>query len=110
MLSKARALGTRAATFLAGLRGARRAIAAVILGAVSVLAFAPVHAWSVLFFTFGGLVWLLDGCNAQHARLTERLKAAGGIGQRGVSPVDPDVPPGARGAGQNRVRRTHVDQ
>ena len=80
MLSKARALGTRAATFLAGLRGARRAIAAVILGAVSVLAFAPVHAWPVFFFTFGGLVWLLDGCNAQHARLTERLKAAGGIG------------------------------
>lgn len=80
MLSKARAIGTQAATFVAGLRGARRAIAAVILGALSVLAFAPVHAWPVLFVTFGGLVWLLDGCNAQHPLLADKLKAAGGIG------------------------------
>ncbi len=80
MLSKARDTMTRAATFLGELRGARRAIAAVTLGALSLLAFAPVHAWPVLFFTFGGLVWLLDGCHAQHARLAERLKAAGLIG------------------------------
>jgi apolipoprotein N-acyltransferase len=31
------------------------------------LAFAPVHAWPVLFVSFGLLVWLLDGCYASHA-------------------------------------------
>jgi apolipoprotein N-acyltransferase len=36
-----------------------------LLGALSGLAFAPVHAWPVLFVTFGGLVWLLDGCHAK---------------------------------------------
>jgi apolipoprotein N-acyltransferase len=71
---------TRAATWVANLRGAGRALAALILGALSVLAFAPVHAWPVLFFTFGGLMWLLDGCYAQDARLEERLKAAGFVG------------------------------
>jgi hypothetical protein len=60
---------TRAATWVANLRGAGRALAALILGALSVLAFAPVHAWPFLFFTFGGLMWLLDGCYAQDARL-----------------------------------------
>jgi apolipoprotein N-acyltransferase len=71
---------TRAATFVAGLRGATRAAVALILGALSVLAFAPVHAWPVLFLTFGGLIWLLDGCYALDARLKERLKAAGFVG------------------------------
>ena len=80
MLSAAQAMMTGAATFLAGLRGAGRAVAAVILGALSVLAFAPVHAWPVLFLTFGALVWLLDGCHAEHARLAERLKTAATIG------------------------------
>ena len=80
MLSAVQAMMTGAATFLAGLRGAGRAVAAVILGALSVLAFAPVHAWPVLFLTFGALVWLLDGCHAEHARLVERLKTAATIG------------------------------
>lgn len=80
MLSKARDVITRAATFLAGLRGVRRAIAAVSLGALSVLAFAPVHAWPVLFLSFGALVWLLDGCHAQHPPLADRLKATGFVG------------------------------
>ncbi len=77
---KARGFITRGAGWIAALRGARRALAAFILGILSVLAFAPVHAWPVLFFTFGGLMWLLDGCYAQHARLGERLKAAGVVG------------------------------
>ena len=45
-------------------------------GAISVLAFAPVHAWPVLFLSFGLLVWLLDGCYARHAALGERLRCA----------------------------------
>ena len=57
----------RAASWVANLTGARRALFAALAGALSVLAFAPVHAWPVLFLTFGALVWLLDGCHAQHA-------------------------------------------
>jgi apolipoprotein N-acyltransferase len=67
----------RAASWVARSTGARRAVLAVLLGALSVLAFAPVHAWPVLFVTFGGLVWLLDGCHGAHARRGERLKCAG---------------------------------
>jgi apolipoprotein N-acyltransferase len=51
-----------------------------LLGAASVLAFAPIHAWPVLFLTFGGIVWLLDGCHAAHEALWPRLKCAGLIG------------------------------
>jgi apolipoprotein N-acyltransferase len=80
VLSAVQAMMAGAATFLAGLRGVGRALAAAILGALSVLAFAPVHAWPVLFVTFGALVWLLDGCHAAHARLAERLKTAAIIG------------------------------
>jgi apolipoprotein N-acyltransferase len=72
--------GERAATWVAGLKGARRAVFAVLLGALSVVAFAPVHAWPVLFLTFGALVWLLDGCQAQHESLSHRLKCAGLVG------------------------------
>ena len=71
---------TQAATWVACFTGARRALIAVLLGAISVLAFAPVHAWPVLFLSFGGLLWLLDGCHAAHPRLTDRLKCASLIG------------------------------
>lgn len=80
MLSQAQEAMTRLATFLAGLRGPRRAIAAVILGALSGLAFAPFHVWPVLFATFGALVWMLDGCHAEHARRADRLRGAAAIG------------------------------
>ena len=40
------------------------------------LAFAPIHAWPVLFLSFGLLVWLLDGCHARHAAIGERLRCA----------------------------------
>ena len=42
-----------AADWVAQLTGARRALLAVFAGAISVLAFAPVHAWPVLFLSFG---------------------------------------------------------
>ena len=70
----------RAATWVAGLEGWRRAFFAILVGALSVLAFAPIHAWPVLFLTFGALVWLLDGCHARHDRFGQRLKCAGIVG------------------------------
>ena len=74
------ALMTRAATWVAGLKGSRRAGFAAFLGALSILAFAPIHAWPVLFVTFGPLVWLLDGCHARHGSLAPRLKCAALVG------------------------------
>ena len=65
-----------AADWAARLTGARRALLAVFAGAISVLAFAPIHAWPVLFISFGLLVWLLDGCHASRAELGDRLKCA----------------------------------
>lgn len=47
--------------WLASQRGWRRAALAFGFGAVSVLGFAPFHIWPLLFLTFPGLVWLLDG-------------------------------------------------
>jgi apolipoprotein N-acyltransferase len=71
---------TALASWVGRLRGARRALLAVFLGAFSVLAFAPVHAWPVLFVTFGGVVWLLDGCHEAHAELGARIRCAALIG------------------------------
>lgn len=66
----------QAAAFIGRLQGAKRAGLAILLGALSVLAFAPVHAWPVLFVTFGGLVWLLDGCHGTNPNLGGRVKCA----------------------------------
>jgi apolipoprotein N-acyltransferase len=65
-----------AASWVAGLTSAKRAVLAAGAGAISVLAFAPLHCWPVLFVSFGVLVWLLDGCYARHAELGERLRSA----------------------------------
>jgi apolipoprotein N-acyltransferase len=70
----------RAATWVASLAGWRLALFAIAIGAASVLAFAPVHAWPVLFLTFGALTWLLDGCHARGADGDERLKGAAIVG------------------------------
>jgi apolipoprotein N-acyltransferase len=80
MVSGIASAGERAASWVANLTGARRALFAALAGALSVLAFAPVHAWPVLFVTFGALVWLLDGCHAQHGSLGPRLKSAALVG------------------------------
>lgn len=45
---------------LKALRGCRAATVTVLAGALSALAFAPVFAWPVLFFTFPILIWRLD--------------------------------------------------
>jgi apolipoprotein N-acyltransferase len=71
---------TGLATWVAALHGWRRALFAVLTGALSVLAFAPVHAWPVMFASFGALVWLLDGCHARHATLGTRLRCAAVVG------------------------------
>ena len=66
----------RAAAWIGGLGGVKRALVAVCFGAASALAFAPVHFWPILFLSFGGLVWLLDGCHSSHAAFRDRLKCA----------------------------------
>jgi len=47
---------------LSSQKGWRRWTIAVLAGALSVLAMAPLHLWPVLFLTFPVLVWQLDGC------------------------------------------------
>jgi apolipoprotein N-acyltransferase len=70
----------RPATWVAKIKGWRRALFAALLGGLSVLAFAPIHAWPVLFLTFGPLVWLLDGCHWLQHSLQKRLKSAALVG------------------------------
>ena len=65
-----------AADRVAQLTGAKRALLAVFAGAISVLAFAPIHAWQVLVVSFGLLVWMLDGCHARNSTLGDRLRCA----------------------------------
>lgn len=52
---------TRAAHSVVLAFGWRRAIIALVAGAVSALAMAPFNAWPLLFITFPVLVWLVDG-------------------------------------------------
>jgi apolipoprotein N-acyltransferase len=44
--------------------GWKRAVIALIAGALSALAMAPFNAWPVLFLTFPVMVWLIDGAGA----------------------------------------------
>lgn len=70
----------RVAEFLTRLHGWRRYAAAGAAGAASMLAFAPLHAWPVLFVTFPALVWVLDGIFASGGGtappLSQHIKAA----------------------------------
>jgi apolipoprotein N-acyltransferase len=66
---------------IGALRGWRRAAFSFSLGVVSVAAFAPFHAWPVLFLTFPCLVWLLDGIAAAASdRWTENVWRAAWTG------------------------------
>lgn len=56
----------RAAEFLAGLKGARRWLAAALLGAAGALALPPLFVLPALVVSFTGLVWLLDGESRGH--------------------------------------------
>src|SRR6202043_2530530 len=44
--------------------GWKRAVIALVAGALSALAMAPFNAWPVLFLTFPVMVWLIDGAGA----------------------------------------------
>jgi apolipoprotein N-acyltransferase len=44
--------------------GWKRAVIALVAGALSALAVAPFNAWPVLFLTFPVMVWLIDGAGA----------------------------------------------
>ena len=54
--------------------GWRRAAIALVAGAASALAMAPINAWPILFVTFPVLVWLVDGSTA--GRLSGPMNAA----------------------------------
>ena len=65
---------------LRDLRGWRRRLAALLAGALSVLAMAPFFAWPVLWLTLPALVWLIDGAVAQASAARE--PASSGLGSR----------------------------
>ena len=61
--------------------GWRRALAAFVAGAVSVLAFAPFNIFPLLFLTFPALVWLIDGVGASGTDMAgENAGWASGLG------------------------------
>ncbi len=66
----------RIAAWTSELTGVRRAITAVLLGALSLLAFAPFHLWPALFVSLGGLTWLLDGSYRAGRTLFVRVSGA----------------------------------
>ena len=65
---------TRLSHFIVLAWGWRRVVLALAAGVASALAFAPINAWPVLFCTFPGVVFLLDG--SASGRLGGALRAA----------------------------------
>jgi apolipoprotein N-acyltransferase len=57
--------------------GWKRAAIALVAGALSALAMAPVNAWPVLFLTFPVMVWLIDGAGAGRLRGVPAAAMAG---------------------------------
>ncbi len=66
-------------SWVLGLRGWRRWLAAFGLGAASVLAMPPFALWPVLFLTFSGLVLLLDGAAVERS-LRKHMTASAVLG------------------------------
>ena len=60
------------AAVIGALQGWRRAGAALLAGALSVLAMAPFNFIAILFLTFPVLVWLMDGCAAKDGTAAQR--------------------------------------
>lgn len=69
--------GVRWAAAISGLRGGRRALLALVAGALGALAMPPFGLWPVLAVSFSLLVLLLDGTTGP---LRARLKAAAAVG------------------------------
>jgi apolipoprotein N-acyltransferase len=57
--------------------GWKRAVMALVAGALSALAMAPFDAWPVLFVTFPVMVWLIDGAGAGRLRGVPAAAMAG---------------------------------
>jgi apolipoprotein N-acyltransferase len=57
--------------------GWKRAVIALVAGALSALAMAPFNAWPVLFATFPVMVWLIDGAGAGRWRGVPAAAMAG---------------------------------
>jgi apolipoprotein N-acyltransferase len=57
--------------------GWKRAVIALVAGALSALAMAPFNAWPVLFLTFPVVVWLIDGAGAGRMRGVPAAAMAG---------------------------------
>ena len=57
--------------------GWKRAAIALVAGALSALAMAPINAWPVLFATFPVAVWLIDGAGAGRLRGVPAAAMAG---------------------------------
>jgi apolipoprotein N-acyltransferase len=57
--------------------GWKRAVIALVAGALSALAMAPFNAWPILFLTFPVMVWLIDGAGAGRWRGVPAAAMAG---------------------------------
>jgi apolipoprotein N-acyltransferase len=72
--------GRRLVSFVAGLSGARRLLAAAAAGATAALSLPPAGLWPALIAGLGVLIWLLDGVARQRGTLKRRLASAALVG------------------------------
>ncbi|HUF45398.1 MAG TPA: apolipoprotein N-acyltransferase [Aestuariivirgaceae bacterium] len=72
--------GRRLVSFVAGLSGARRLLAAAAAGATATLSLPPAGLWPALIGGLGVLIWLLDGVARQRGTRKRRLASAGLVG------------------------------
>jgi apolipoprotein N-acyltransferase len=72
--------GRRFASYIAGLRGARRVLVAIAGGAIASLSLPPAGLWPALIVATGLLIWLLDGVFRQRETFRGRLLSAALVG------------------------------